>query len=634
MPFSSASMTELSEELRFSLMNTESANRARSPNDSTALLSVGSPSPFAHWNLNETSQFISNEPAGGTSMNDSSQFRSCQNFQRDHNYSHSTEEHDSSQFRSYQNFQMDHNYSHRAEEHNFLPCRPNSCYPCPEGYIGWPYQYDRHNNLTIPANVRNAAFNLNNFEKPDGGGMYVTPGYGLNTRPQMFNPRGRTMSGNIDQPSLDMNLGMTLCNPNQGGAEPLLAIGKRDEKFRTISSGSNINEFTSGAEMPKFNSTCHPESAFLPPISTYHNQQGSRDSLNSGLDTNVAFSGFHNEREIISDLAPARNHEALFDSRPGLCLGPSYAFQRPASDDQNHYLGQVFSTPSLAMAPRSTRGQDLTSYHGQSQAGGSIHQSNSRLQPQSTSDLGIQTGSGNMTAQVSRSPIMSSLKRAASQPLSSTVQNQRRKTMPTQFIHPSIPTRTRLAPSVPITSRAISPLAHPAQSIMPQATQSVVPPLFPTTWTKSALPAPPTTRAIPPKMHAAPLPPPNYKRVSSFHHPSSYTSPRTNVSNQHQLLAQALAHKRLKASIIPAVPRIASNHIKFKDQTPEPIGYKCFLCKRDLSYEPEGPISLPPASPSVAVLSCGHTFHEYCLERITPCDQSKDPPCIPCALGE
>ncbi|XP_014500172.1 uncharacterized protein LOC106761168 [Vigna radiata var. radiata] len=717
MPFSSASVTELSEELRFSLMNTESANCARSPNDTTTLLPVGSQSPFPHWNLNETSHFISNETAGGTSMNDSSQFRSYQNFQRDHNYSHSTEEHDSSQFRSYQNFQMDHNYSHRAEEHNFLPCRPNSCYPCPEGYIGWPYQYDRQNNLTIPANVRNAAFNLNNFEKPDGGGMYVTPGYGLNTRPQMFNPRGRTMSGNIDQPSLDMNLGMSLCNPNQGGAEPLLAIGKRDEKFRTISSGSNINEFTSGAEMPKFNSTCHLESAFLPSISTYHNQQGSRGSLNSGLDTNVAFSGFQNEREIISDLAPASNHEALFDSRPGLCLGPSYAFQRPASDDQNHYLGQVsrnlglggvkdismeftdigrnvgpercmdlnslpvvasktvpfesgqnnvngqllpssskmitdklpaellhknndkfasqvFSTPSLAMAPRSIRGQDLTSDHGQSQAGGSIHQSNSRLQPQSTSDLGIHTGSGNMTAQVSRSPIMSSLKRAASQPLSSTVQNQRRKTMPTQFINPSIPTRTRLAPSVPITSRAISPLAHPAQSIMPQATQSVVPPLLPTTWTKSALPVPNTTRVIPHKMHAAPLPPPNHKRVSSFHHPSSYKSPRTSLSNQHQLLAQALAHKRLKASIIPAVPRTASNHIKFKDQTPEPIGYKCFLCKRDLSYEPEGPISLPPTSPSVAVLSCGHTFHEYCLERITPCDQSKDPPCIPCALGE
>lgn len=176
------------------------------------------------------------------------------------------------------------------------------------------------------------------------------------------------------------------------------------------------------------------------------------------------------------------------------------------------------------------------------------------------SDIAIQTGSGNMAGQVSRSSIMSSLKRSASQPLSSTDQNQHRKTMATQFIRPSIPTRTRLAPSVPITSRAISPLAHPAQYITPRDTQSVVPPFFPTNWTKSALPAPNTTQAIPPKMH----PPPNYKRISSSHHPSSYTSPRTNLSNQHQLLAQALCPKRLKASSIPAVPRIASNHIKFK----------------------------------------------------------------------
>ncbi|TKY52684.1 hypothetical protein E2542_SST24206 [Spatholobus suberectus] len=68
------------------------------------------------------------------------------------------------------------------------------------------------------------------------------------------------------------------------------------------------------------------------------------------------------------------------------------------------------------------------------------------------------------------------------------------------------------------------------------------------------------------------------------------------------------------------------------DETIEPIGYQCFLCKRDLSYAPEGPISQPSDLFSVAVLSCGHTVHEYCLERITPEDQSKDPPCIPCAL--
>jgi len=339
-------MAELSEELEFSLMNTDSANHDGSPSDrhcsdTTTPLPVGSPSPFPHWNLIETSQILSDGRAGGTSMIGSSQFRSYQNFQRDHNYAHSAEEHNFSQSRSYQSFQMDHNYSHSAEEHSFLSCRSDSCYPCPEGYIGWPYQYDRPSNLTIPANVRNAAFNLNSFEKPDSGGMYVTPTYRLNSRPQMFNPRGTTMSGNIYQPSLDMNLGMTLCNLNEGAAEPLLAIGKPDERFMTIGSGSNTNEFTSGAEIPKTNMTGHPERGFLPPISTYHNQQGSRGSLNSGLNTNAALSGFQNERKIISDLAPAGNHEALLDSRPGLCLGPSYALQRPAADDQNHYLGHV-----------------------------------------------------------------------------------------------------------------------------------------------------------------------------------------------------------------------------------------------------------------------------------------------------
>ncbi|TKY48001.1 hypothetical protein E2542_SST25415 [Spatholobus suberectus] len=691
-------MAKRSEEIGFSLMNTDSPNHDRIPgdchhNDTTAPLPVGSPSPFSHWNLHETSQYYSKQPAGGNSMIDSPQFK------------------------SYQNFQMDHNYSHKGEEHNFFPCRPDSCFPCPEGYIGWPYQYNRHSNLTIPADVGNAAFNLNNFEKPNSGGMCVTPSYGLASRPQMVNPSGTAMGSNIGQPPLDMNLGMALCNPNQGGAEPLLAIGKLDERFMTIGSGTNNIESKSSAVIPKFNVTGSSERAFLPPINTYHNQLGSRSSLNPGLDMNGAFSAFQNDSEIISDLAHAGDHEALFDSRPGLCLGPSYAFQRPAAGDcdQNHYLGQVnrdlslggvkdigmeftdvghknglercmdlnslpvvggqtipfesgqsrangqlvpsssgmvtdklpapknndnfssqsFSSPPLAVATRSTRGKDPSSNNGQSQAVGSIQQSNSPLRRHSTSDLGISTGKGNMTAQVSRPSIMSSLKRAASQPLSSTVQHQHRKTLPTQFIHPSIPTWTRLDPSVPNTPRAISPLVHPAQSLRPEATHSVVPPLFPTTWAKSALPAPNTTRAIPPLMHTAPFLPPNDKRISSFHHPSSHTSPRTNQSN-HQRIAQALAHQRLKAPIIPSAPSIASNYIKFKgsDQTPEPIGHKCFLCKRDLSYAPEGPISQPPVPPAAAVLPCGHTFHEYCLERITPDDQSKDPPCIPCALRE
>lgn len=70
------------------------------------------------------------------------------------------------------------------------------------------------------------------------------------------------------------------------------------------------------------------------------------------------------------------------------------------------------------------------------------------------------------------------------------------------------------------------------------------------------------------------------------------------------------------------------------DGLPQPIGQKCMLCKRDLSFTPEGPVHQPTVPPSVAVLPCGHTFHDNCLQTITPEDQSKDPPCIPCAIGE
>lgn len=63
------------------------------------------------------------------------------------------------------------------------------------------------------------------------------------------------------------------------------------------------------------------------------------------------------------------------------------------------------------------------------------------------------------------------------------------------------------------------------------------------------------------------------------------------------------------------------------------IGEKCHICKRDLTYTATGPVTQPETPPSVAVLPCGHTFHDECLERITPDDQLKQPPCIPCAIG-
>ncbi|XAR50447.1 hypothetical protein NMG60_11004780 [Bertholletia excelsa] len=68
----------------------------------------------------------------------------------------------------------------------------------------------------------------------------------------------------------------------------------------------------------------------------------------------------------------------------------------------------------------------------------------------------------------------------------------------------------------------------------------------------------------------------------------------------------------------------------------QPSGHKCMICKRDLAFtpEPEGPVSRQTMLPPVAVLPCGHTFHDLCLLLITPKDQAKNPPCIPCAMGE
>ncbi|EYU21753.1 hypothetical protein MIMGU_mgv1a022170mg, partial [Erythranthe guttata] len=92
------------------------------------------------------------------------------------------------------------------------------------------------------------------------------------------------------------------------------------------------------------------------------------------------------------------------------------------------------------------------------------------------------------------------------------------------------------------------------------------------------------------------------------------------------------------ATLAPIPPRYytppALSHIKCCEATPEPIGEKCLLCKRDLSFTAEGPVFQPTIPPGAAVLPCGHTFHDHCLQKITPKDQSKCPPCIPCAIGE
>ncbi|KAK9715860.1 hypothetical protein RND81_06G194800 [Saponaria officinalis] len=82
-------------------------------------------------------------------------------------------------------------------------------------------------------------------------------------------------------------------------------------------------------------------------------------------------------------------------------------------------------------------------------------------------------------------------------------------------------------------------------------------------------------------------------------------------------------------------PRVTIPYIKWQgSDAPPTVGFKCMLCKRDLSFTPEGPVSIPRNPPQTAVLPCGHTFHDHCLQLITPDDQSDNPPCISCAMGE
>ncbi|KAL8232304.1 hypothetical protein R6Q57_002082 [Mikania cordata] len=88
---------------------------------------------------------------------------------------------------------------------------------------------------------------------------------------------------------------------------------------------------------------------------------------------------------------------------------------------------------------------------------------------------------------------------------------------------------------------------------------------------------------------------------------------------------------RVHVASAPAV-----SHITWKDPdaTFKLSGYKCSLCKKDVALTSEGPVFQPTVLPPVAILPCGHAFHDQCLQKITPEDQAKGPPCIPCAIGE
>ncbi|XP_060171704.1 uncharacterized protein LOC132602911 [Lycium barbarum] len=72
------------------------------------------------------------------------------------------------------------------------------------------------------------------------------------------------------------------------------------------------------------------------------------------------------------------------------------------------------------------------------------------------------------------------------------------------------------------------------------------------------------------------------------------------------------------------------------EETFHSSGIICPLCENDISdmpdeYEDEYYDDIEPSVfPSVAILPCGHSFHAECLERITPEENSSDPPCFFC----
>ncbi|KAI4355856.1 hypothetical protein L6164_004588 [Bauhinia variegata] len=361
-----------------------------------------------------------------------------------------------------------------------------------------------------------------------------------------------------------------------------------------------------------------------------------------GRDADMGFAdvGFENgfaRRMALSSLPSSGSQADIGQSRTNGQQVPSYLNKLMNNQSASEQLPtynmnfdgrfslQSSTNPPLVMATGSTTSHDPSSTCnlGQSQVSGSMQQYNTSLGPVYTS------------GQVSRP----SLKRGASRPQSSTIQVQRRKILTTQpFTRPSVTTWTQSAPSVPNTPQTVPPLVHTAPSLAPQTTHPFIRPFTPTR-VKSALSGPNMAQTIPPLVNTASSITPQTRAVISLpphdKRPSPFLlSPQTSSVSHPSRTPHSLPNSRWRRPFIPSAPMTAPVVIKQKGQTPEPSGYKCLICKRDLSYTPEGPISQPSDPPPAAVLSCGHTFHDYCLQRITPDDQSKDPPCIPCALRE
>ncbi|XVF23342.1 hypothetical protein REPUB_Repub13aG0029900 [Reevesia pubescens] len=224
----------------------------------------------------------------------------------------------------------------------------------------------------------------------------------------------------------------------------------------------------------------------------------------------------------------------------------------------------------------------------------SIVSSSNNIGAQAASQV-IPFAGGNGPAMTSNLLAPQSLKRKAAQPPSATQVIKKIKSAKPS-IRSSTLYKAQNAPSVAPLPPVVSQVAH-----VPSLVQSI----------SSVPPVTVTARPLPPLAHKGP--------------PRPSLSPA--IPTYRPLVQTTLVHPSARMSTPP--------QIKWQDTKRfELSGHNCLLCKRDLSYTPEGPVFQPAAPPHVAVLPCGHCFHDLCLQRITPKDQANNPPCIPCVVGE
>ncbi|PON77762.1 43kDa postsynaptic protein [Parasponia andersonii] len=413
---------------------------------------------------------------------------------------------------------------------------------------------------------------------------------------------------------------------------------------------------------------------------------GNKDARFAGIKANYDYQG----HSAISSI-PGSNQVGLPDSRrskeTGLPLASNLRTptQPAIGQSQNMKISRnSLSEPSM-VSPINT-GIVVANASLQDWDGGfcdpqiSGPQRSSRTLVEVTTGQEIPVTNVNRISQTSSVSTRPCLKRGATQSSQATSCSQRRRKR-TSFVSLSIPNPIQNASRPPNLSETGSHMvqAHTALSLPHRVNNNTSYPHLTHSAQLLSLPPQPYTSPLPPQLWTTSIPP-QFLTASQFvslprtappFHPRPLTSlpliprSRTTPTLRPRAAPPFLSQPRTappfplqpqkapgrspqfqKASPRPSQlrnapplqqkPPTTSFHIKWQgfEQTSQTIGHKCFLCNRDLSFTPNGPVFQPSPPPPTAVLPCGHVFHDHCLQLITPHVQAKDPPCIPCAVGE